>query len=324
MALLLGPHLMMGADLAVASLPLPALRVDGVAATAHTQGLEIVGKEFYVTARREDVRPPRALLLKTAPGRKDWEAWDITPGAAQGESSLLNHPGGMQSDGQRLWIPLAESRRQGRSLIRVFPLAGFSMGRSPLPELEFLVEDHIGAVAVSAPRKVAIGASWDTEKVYVWDLAGRLQRILEGTELQHRGLGSVNGPDGRTGLAVQDWKLHGTSLYASGLFKIPGVMSSPPASRWVRFTHFLEPKFQAQSIILPPQPGSWEASATGELNWDRELRSERRPSVELAHEAMAINGRWVYFLPEDLGATNRAFRVVRNALQPVRTPAFRR
>jgi len=323
-ALLMGSYWMMAAHLPVAPVELPALRLDGVAATAHTQGLEIVGKEFYVTARRDDVRPQRALLLKTAPGRRDWEVWDITPSAASGETASLNHPGGMQSDGQRLWIPLAESRRHGRSLIRVFPLAVLSKGRPPLPELEFLVEDHIGAVAVSAARKVVIGASWDTERVYVWDLGGRLQRILEGVELEGRGLGAVNGTGGRAGLAVQDWKLQGKGLFASGLLKIPGEKPSPPASRWLHFTHFLEPDFQAQSVTLPLQSDSWEASATARSLRESGMRRAVLPQVELGHEAMALNGRWVYFLPEDLGATNRAFRVARNALQRVQTPAFRR
>lgn len=323
-ALLMDRHLMTAADLPVEPVELPALRLEGVAATAHTQGLEIVGKEFYVTARRDDVRPQRALLLRTAPGRRDWEMWDITPGSAPGENASLNHPGGMQSDGLRLWIPLAESRRQGRSLIRVFPIAGLSKGRSPLPELEFKVNDHIGAVAVSAARRVAIGASWDTEKVYVWDLGGQLQRILEGVELQRRGLGAINGPGGRAGLAVQDWKLQGRGLSASGLFKIPGERSAAPASRWLHFTHFLEPDCQAQSITLPLQSTSWDANATERSPGDLGIRGASLPQVELAHEAMALKGPWVYFLPEDLGATNRAFRVARRVLQPIQSPAFRR
>jgi len=298
------------ADLPVEQLPLPGLRIDGAPASAHTQGLEIVNGNFYLTARRDDVRPRRALLLKSAPDRLDWEVWDITPAGASGEVSSMDHPGGMQSDGKRLWIPLAESRRQGRSVIRVFPLAGLAKDRRLEPELEFAVQDHIGAVAVSAARNLVLGASWDTEKIYVWDLTGRWQRTLEGIELQKRGLGAVDGPHGRAGLTVQDWKLQGGALYASGLFRIPGETLPPPASRLSRLTHFLKPDFEQRSITLPLQPVRWDGgdgprTPRGNANAGR----DGPRTVELAHEAMALNGRWVYFVPEDLGTTNRVFRV---------------
>ena len=112
-------------DLRIESVKLPALHVNGEAAQAHTQGLEVLGSNYYVTARREDTLPKRALLLRTEPDRTDWDVWDIAPVAARGALTALDHPGGFQSDGIRLWIPLAESKRKGRSIIRVFPTVGF-------------------------------------------------------------------------------------------------------------------------------------------------------------------------------------------------------
>ena len=271
---------------AVTSLSLPPLRIEGQAATAHTQGVEVIGDDFYVTARREDVHPSRALLLRTNPRRTDWDVWDITPRGTGGESSVLDHPGGFQSDGRRLWIPVAESRRNGRSVVRTYALADLRSGAPVKPEREFPVDDHIGALAVSARHKVLLGANWDTETVYVWDLAGHLQRTLRGDALKSRGLGAVAGPEGRVGLAIQDWKWRGEFLYAGGLFKAPGQNVAPPLSRWWRFSHFLEPEFTVQSLALP-----------------------MILPVEVAHEAMAITGRAGFFLPEDLGTTNRVFRV---------------
>ena len=180
------------ADPVPESVNLPALRLDGQPARAHTQGLEVVGGHYFVTARREDVRARRALLLRTDPTRSEWDVWDITPLDTQGQATTLDHPGGLQSDGTRLWIPVAESKRNGRTLIRVFPIAGLVSGQAPRPEREVPVDDHIGALAVSAPLALLLGASWDTERVYVWDLEGRLQRKLEGAELTSRTLG--NGP----------------------------------------------------------------------------------------------------------------------------------
>jgi len=273
-------------DLQIEVIRLPPLRIDNQPAKAHTQGLELVAGRYFVTARRDDVRPRRALLLRTDPAGTDWDVWDITPMDAQGAATALDHPGGMQSDGTRLWIPLAESKRNGRSLIRAFQLKDIEPGRRPKPDFEFPVNDHIGAVAVATESKLLFGASWDSEKVYVWDLKGRLQRTLTGAELKARGLGVVAGSEGRAGVAVQDWKVVGERLFASGLFRSPGSATMSPASRWCWFERFPDRDFRRGTVTLPRQEGT-----------------------ELAAEAMAISAGMVYFLPGDLGASNRLFRV---------------
>jgi hypothetical protein len=273
-------------DLPVEVVKLPPLRIQGKPARAHTQGLEIISGNYYITARQDDVLPKRALLLRTDARRTDWDVWDVTPTDARGDLTTLDHPGGMQSDGNRLWIPLAESKRKGRSLIRAFPLAGVVACRPLKAEVEFPVNDHIGAVAVSVDRKIVFGANWDTEAVYMWDFDGRLQRTLKGLELEGRGLGVVSGVYARAGLAVQDWKVVGDQLFASGLFLGPGAVAESPQSRLMSFAGFSEPGCQQRSISLPKQDGT-----------------------ELAREAMAIADGRVHFLPEDLGASNRIFRV---------------
>jgi hypothetical protein len=148
------------------------------------------------------------------------------------------------------------------------------------------VKDHVGAVAVSVDRSIVFGANWDTEAVYVWEFDGRLQRNLNGPELESRGLGVVGGGRGHAGLAVQDWKVVGDLLFASGLFRGPGVVPGTPQSRLMIFTSFSEPGFQCRTVSLPSPGGT-----------------------ELALEAMAISDGLVHFLAEDLGASNRIFRV---------------
>ena len=273
-------------ELALQEVKLPPLRVQGQSARAHTQGLELAAGKYFVTARREDVRPKQALLLRTDSAREDWDVWDITPMDAHGAVTALDHPGGMQSDGTRLWVPLAGSKRNGRTVIRAFQLTELEPGRRLKSDFEFPVADHIGAVAVSAEHQLLFGANWDTEKVYVWDLKGRLQRTLTGAELKERGLGVVAGPEGRPGVAVQDWKLTGERLFASGLFRAPGSAAESPGSRLLWFSGFLSRDFQRHTVTLPLRNGT-----------------------ELAREAMAVSDGMIYFLPEDLGATNRMFRL---------------
>jgi hypothetical protein len=65
----------------------------------------------------------------------------------------------------------------------------------------------------------------------------------------------------------------------------PGI-PTPSKSRLASFTHFLETDFQRSLVNLPLHKGT-----------------------ELGREAMAVSGDAVLFLPEDLGASNRIFRV---------------
>jgi hypothetical protein len=273
-------------DLAIKEIPLPPLRIQGQPAKAHTQGMELVDGKVFVTARRDDVHPRRALLLRAEPAAESWEVWDITPLVGHGEPTNLDHPGGMQSDGTRLWIPLAESRRNGRSLIRAYRLKDLEAGRTLRPDVEFPVSDHIGAVAVFAEQRWLLGASWDTEKVYLWDFDGRLLRTLGASELKSRELGVAAGEEARSGLAVQDWKFVGNRLFASGLLRASTASGVATESRLICFSNFMEADFQRRTVKLPLVKGT-----------------------QLAREAMAISDGFVHFLPEDLGATNRMFRV---------------
>ena len=273
-------------QLSIGVIKLPALQINGEAARAHTQGLDIISSNYYVTARRDDVPPKRALLLRTRADRSDWDVWDLTPIDNQANMTALDHPGGLQSDGERLWIPLAESKRQGRSLVRCFSIARLVPGQPAQAEFEFPVQDHIGALAVSAKHEIVLGASWDTETVYQWDFAGRLHRTLGSTELSIRGLGVASGRNQSgpsSGLAVQDWKFASDRLFASGLR--PRGAANLPRSQLLAFDGFSESAFRSSATLLP-----------------------RQGEIELGQEAMAISEGSVYFLPEDLAATNRIFR----------------
>ncbi len=273
---------------------LPALRIDGVPARVHTQGIEWVGSTLWVTARREDVTPKQPLLLCTTLGAARWDAWNLALSDVGAGGHLLDHPGGMQSDGVHLWIPLAESRRNGRSVVRLIRLDSLISGQPIRAARQFEVADHIGAIAVAPERNRVFGASWDTETVWVWELSGKLIRKVSASGLARWGLGFVGGDGPRAGLTVQDWKWVGNELMASGLWKSGGPRveggdeSTKARSRLVGYRGVLtfDLKQEPQWILLPEVAG-----------------------IELAHEGMAISKGRVWFLPEDLGRTNRMFSV---------------
>lgn len=269
------------------SLPLPPLKLNGLPARVHTQGIEQVGSRWYVTGRSEDRSPKRAWLLRIGHGESEWESWDITPGLLHdGGDASLDHPGGFQSDGTNLWIPIAESRRNGRSVVHAYSLDEIQPGHELKPATVFKVEDHIGAIAVCRNPDLLLGANWDSERVYLWDFSGKLVRTFDGDSLRSRELGfSVE--SGRTsGLAVQDWKFDGRRLWVSGLLKSAGVSARSFPSGVVEFEDFLKPDSASRRIPLPEVPG-----------------------VQLGREGMTVGRDGMYFLPEDLGATNRIFRL---------------
>jgi hypothetical protein len=280
------------ADFQVEVLKLPPVRIGGQEIRAHTQGLELSGQNFYVTARQEDIKPRKALLLRATLSDTNWDVWDLTSAGDVRPAMELDHPGGMQSDGKRLWIPIAQSKPKSRAVVRVFSLERIVPGTPLKPEFEFSFDDHIGALAVSTNQNSLFGANWDTETVYVWGLDNVLKGKLTGPELWVRGLGIGGGDGSRKGIAVQDWKLTNHRLFASGLSQSDRENSS--RSRLVILENCLASDFKKREISLPRQKG-----------------------VELGREAMAVSDTHIYFLPEDLGVTNRLFRIpITDLLKP--------
>jgi hypothetical protein len=201
----------------------------------------------------------------------------------------MDHPGGLQSDGTHLWIPQSQSRRNSRSRIRVVALNALELGRPVHPTREFNVDDHIGAVAVAPERNRVFGASWDTETVWVWSLEGTLVEKRSSEHLRPMSLGIETGATKRAGLTVQDWKWINGELIASGLWKAPGAnTASAPRSRLVAYPRFLE------------------TATTQTPRWFQLPNLEGR---ELSNEGMTIALGRAWFLPEDLGTTNRLFSI---------------
>jgi len=103
------------------------------------------------------------------------------------------HPGGISADASSIWMPVAEYRRDGSSVIQR------RSKRTLEVEFEFPVHDHIGCIAVTPD--LLIGGNWDARKFYVWNHRGEL--------LREAGNPTEN--------AYQDVKFASQGLVASGL-----------------------------------------------------------------------------------------------------------
>lgn len=144
--------------------------------TFHPQGLVKIGPHFYLSSV-ETTEPPRKL------DRPDERGRDRTPGRGKGHlfkfsrsgellahveirEGAIYHPGGMDFDGESIWVPVAEYRPHSDSIVyRVDPAA--------LKAAEaFRVGDHVGGVFRNTAKGVVHGVSWGSRRFYAWTAAG--------------------------------------------------------------------------------------------------------------------------------------------------------
>ena len=274
---------------------LPSFHINGKPAKAHTQGLLVHQNGFFVTARRDDIDPRRSLLLWLScnpknqkencnEGRKAWtKIWDITPNAQPDSwSGSLDHPGGFDSDGQNLWIPISQSRRNGKTMVRKFSIRSLIEKGDATPTESITINDHIGAIAfLRAPERL-FGANWDTFLTY--------ELSVDGNSVQHHERNSFIRNFSNWSIAVQDWKLYKGFLIASGLDKSSNLQAGSSRSL-IQLININTRKIIAE-LRLP-------------------LRHE---SGSFTREGMAIFSEHIWLLPDDLGEDNKLYRFELNEL----------
>ncbi len=133
-----------------------ALKAD----THHVQGIDFDESRLWLTSVDKDNRKGFLQEFSLATGDL-LRTIDVTAGERY-------HPGGISAQGESLWIPVAEYRRDSTSVIQK------RNSRTLELEYQFDVPDHIGCIA--AASDFLIGANWDSRDFYVWDLKGKLIR----------------------------------------------------------------------------------------------------------------------------------------------------
>jgi hypothetical protein len=153
--------------------------------TYHVQGIDVEGDRLWLSA--VDRAGKRGLLFE----------YSLTSGrrvrSVEVHEGARYHPGGITQEGDSLWIPVAEYRRNSTATLQR------RSKRTLALESSFVVQDHIGAVAL-VPEGL-LGANWDARSFYLWDRSGRLLRKLENA----------------SPLAVQDMKFDAGRLVVGGL-----------------------------------------------------------------------------------------------------------
>ena len=151
----------------------------------HVQGVDLDDKHIWVTSADTVRHMGHLSMFSKATGELEK---DVTVGGKQ-----RFHPGGISTDADSIWIPVAEYRPNSTCVIE-------QRSKQTLALLyEFDVPDHIGCLAVRP--KFLIGGDWGSRHFYVWDKNGRLLRKFANSEANQ----------------YQDMKFLGNYLVASGV-----------------------------------------------------------------------------------------------------------
>ena len=179
------PFTLLAADTLDTSRARPIVKLD--ANTHHVQGIEVHKGTLWLSSVEVKTKHGHLFQFNVKSG-KLLRSVEVQ----QGDRF---HPGGIQHDGQALWIPVAEYKRTSTATIQKRDAKTLALLS------EFPAQDHIGAIAVTPDS--LIGANWNAEQFYVWTKTGQLQRKL----------------DNPTGVAIQDMKFVNGELIAGGLLK---------------------------------------------------------------------------------------------------------
>lgn len=145
--------------LALSDLPLvKTLELKGT--THHVQGIDLDDTRLWVTSVDREGR--KGYLHEFA-----LPAGELKRTVEVGIGERF-HPGGMARDGESLWIPVAEYKRESAATIQK------RNARTLELEAQFEVTDHIGCIA--AGPDFLVGGNWDSRTFYVWDKSGKLLR----------------------------------------------------------------------------------------------------------------------------------------------------
>ncbi|MEP7367478.1 MAG: DUF6454 family protein [Acidobacteriota bacterium] len=150
----------------------------------HVQGIDIEGGLLWVSSVDAKAGKGYLSLLHVRSGKLLRQV--------EVQEGKRIHAGGLQLDGDSVWLPVAEYDRDGPTTIQR------RNKRTLALESSFEVNDHIGCVA--AGPGTLMGGNWDSRIVYTWSKDGR--------ELaRHPSPSAAN---------FQDLKLDGPLLIGSG------------------------------------------------------------------------------------------------------------
>ncbi len=141
--------------------------------TYHPQGLAFAGEHTFLSSAQvlEDPLPMPDPVRRT-PGRGVGHMFvvdshgKLVRDIVLGEGDMY-HPGGIDFDGGKIWVAVAEYRGDSNSMVLTIDPVTFEVSE------RFRVQDHIGWVVSDRENGVVHGGSWGSRHFYTWSAGGR-------------------------------------------------------------------------------------------------------------------------------------------------------
>jgi hypothetical protein len=193
----------------------------------HPQGMVKVGDALFVSSVEIRVRTRRLPEPVGGYDRDTGEgvghlfkldmAGNLIADLRLGEGTVY-HPGGIDYDGTSIWVPVAEYRPNGRSIVyRVDPA---TMKATEM----FRFEDHIGAVVYDTESRTLHGVSWGSRRFYGWGVSADGTIIASG-----RPADALRGLNGSHYVDYQDCQYAGAGLMlCTGLAELRQAPDAAP------------------------------------------------------------------------------------------------
>lgn len=145
--------------------------------TYHPQGMALVGNRIFLSTVEILVAP---VAYPTPVGGHDrttgkgighvlvlTRSGKLIKDVVLGEGSIY-HPGGIDFDGENVWVPVAEYRPNSRSII-------YQLNPRTLKVREaFRVADHVGGTVRDRSTGEVHGVSWGSRTLFTWTPRGRV------------------------------------------------------------------------------------------------------------------------------------------------------
>ncbi len=177
----------------------------------HVQGLEVTDEFFFLTAVTRS-RETGFLYIYSRRGEErrrplqQYDVWRMAQDSAKSCGALdearLNHPSGIQVEGNLLHIAIAPSANRGPSCVMALDVSDLS---SPRVAWATRVEEHIGAV-VQLPSTAVIAFNWGSDD-YWWLGRGESPRRIPAKEELEGRLAEL--------LHIQDCDREGSFVYCA-------------------------------------------------------------------------------------------------------------
>ncbi len=147
--------------------------------THHPQGFALVGDLIFMSSVE--------ILEPTTRYAEPVDGYDRSPGRGVGHVFVLTrsgellqditlgegdiyHPGGIDFDGESVWVPVGEYRPDSASVIYRIDVDDYQVTEA------FRVGDHVGGVVADQRTGLVHGVSWGSRTLYTWTSDGQQLR----------------------------------------------------------------------------------------------------------------------------------------------------